>query len=86
MKNIEHTAKTLVELLIWRAENQPDKSAFVFLEDGERESGSFTYKELDIRAKSIAAKLQTLNLKNERALLIYESGLEYLDSFFKQPS
>jgi malonyl CoA-acyl carrier protein transacylase len=82
MKNIEHTAKTLVELLIWRAENQPDKSAFVFLEDGERESGSFTYKELDIRAKSIAAKLQTLNLKNERALLIYESGLEYLDSFF----
>ena len=82
MNNIQHTSKTLVELLRSRADNQPDKIAFVFLEEGEREGGSFTYKELDIRAKSIAAKLQSMNLKGERALLIYESGLEYLDSFF----
>ena len=82
MNKNSHDSETLVELLRWRADNQPDKTAFVFLEDGERPGGSFTYKELDIRAKSIAAKLQSLNLKNERALLIYESGLEYLDSFF----
>ncbi|MGB4852716.1 MAG: beta-ketoacyl synthase N-terminal-like domain-containing protein, partial [Ignavibacteria bacterium] len=82
MSEIQQKAQTLTELLRWRAENQPDKTAFVFLEEGEREGGSFSYKELDIRAKSIAARLQSLNLKGERALLIYESGLEYLDSFF----
>ena len=82
MSNIQHKAQTLTELLRWRADNQPDMTAFVFLEEGEREGGSFTYSELDIRAKSIAARLQSLNLKGERALLIYESGLEYLDSFF----
>jgi acyl transferase domain-containing protein/acyl-CoA synthetase (AMP-forming)/AMP-acid ligase II/acyl carrier protein len=82
MNSIQHTSKTLVELLSKRAELQPEKTAFIFLEEGEREGGSFTYKELDLRARSIAAKLQSLNLKGERALLIYESGLEYLDSFF----
>lgn len=82
MSEIQHKAQTLTELLRWRADNQPDKTAFVFLEEGEREGGSFTYRELDTRAKSIAARLHSLNLKGERALLIYESGLEYLDSFF----
>ncbi|MDQ3193991.1 MAG: fatty acyl-AMP ligase, partial [Bacteroidota bacterium] len=82
MKDIQHTAKTLVELSAWRAENYPDKRAYIYLEDGEKESGSFTYQEIHIRAKSIAAKLQSLDLKDERALLIYESGLDYIDSFF----
>ena len=61
MSEIQQKAQTLTELLRWRAENQPDKTAFVFLEEGEREGGSFSYKELDIRAKSIAARLQSLN-------------------------
>ncbi|MBS1551913.1 MAG: fatty acyl-AMP ligase, partial [Bacteroidetes bacterium] len=82
MSDIQHRTQTLTELLRWRSDNQPEKTAFVFLEDGEREGGSFTYRELDTRAKSIAARLQSMNLKGERALLIYESGLEYLDSFF----
>ncbi|MFZ1322475.1 MAG: SDR family NAD(P)-dependent oxidoreductase [Ignavibacteria bacterium] len=75
-------AQNLVDLLIYRSQKQPDKTAFVFLEDGETESGTFSFKALDIRAKSIAYCLQTKNLNGERALLIYESGLEYLDSFF----
>lgn len=75
-------AENLVDLLIYRAQKQPEKTAFVFLEDGEKETGKFTYKALDLRAKSIAESLQLKNLYGERALLIYESGLEYLDSFF----
>lgn len=75
-------AENLVDLLIYRAQKQPEKTAFVFLEDGENEAGKFTYKALDLRAKSIAERLQVKNLYGERALLIYESGLEYLDSFF----
>lgn len=75
-------AQNLVDLLIYRAQKQPDKTAFVFLEDGETEAGKFSYKALDISAKRIAESLQIKNLNGERALLIYESGLEYLDSFF----
>ncbi|HRI84532.1 MAG TPA: SDR family NAD(P)-dependent oxidoreductase [Ignavibacteria bacterium] len=75
-------ADNLVDLLRLRADEQADKTAFVFLKDGEEEGGRFTYSELDIRAKSIAAKLQNSCKQGERALLIYESGLEYLDSFF----
>ncbi|MBS1518088.1 MAG: SDR family NAD(P)-dependent oxidoreductase [Bacteroidetes bacterium] len=82
MNIIQEKAENLVELLRLRADDQPDKTAFVFLRDGETEDGSFTYSELDIRAKSIAEKLQEEGLSGERALLIYESGLEYLDSFF----
>ncbi|MDQ3021354.1 MAG: SDR family NAD(P)-dependent oxidoreductase [Bacteroidota bacterium] len=82
MADIQHIAKTLVELSRWRADNQPDKLAFMFLEEGEREAGASTYSKLDIRAKAIASKLQSNNLSGERALLIYESGPDYLDSFF----
>ncbi|MBK9331723.1 MAG: AMP-binding protein [Ignavibacteria bacterium] len=82
MKILQEKADNLVDLLRLRADVQPDKTAFVFLKDGEEEGGRFTYSELDIRAKSIASILQTSGDQGERALLIYESGLEYLDSFF----
>ncbi len=82
MESIQFSAKTLVDLSLWRAVNQPHKLAFMYLEEGEREAGSFTYKSLDLRAKAVASKLQSLKLAGERALLIYESGPDYLDSFF----
>ncbi len=72
---------TLVDLLRYRAINQPQQTAYTFLKDGEIEAGSLTYQELDRRAKAIAAHLQSLDTLGERALLLYPPGLEFIAAF-----
>ena len=57
---------TLVDLLHYRAQYQPDRQAYIFLQNGETESGSLTYGELDKQARAIAARLQSW--QGERAL------------------
>ena len=73
---------TLVDLLRYRAEHQPQQKAFVFLKNGENESASLTYQELDSQARAIAARLQQLDATNERALLLYQPNLEFIAAFF----
>jgi amino acid adenylation domain-containing protein len=73
---------TVVDLLHFRAASQPEQLAFTFLVDGETETTSLTYAELDLRSRSIAARLQALGMKGERALLLYPPGLDYLAAFF----
>ena len=71
---------TLVDLLHYRGQYQPDKQAYIFLQNGETESGSLTYGELDKQARAIAFQLQFW--QGERALLLYPSGLEFITAFF----
>ena len=52
--------RSLVELLRFRARVQPDDRAFVFLRDGEHESDTVTYAELDRRSRMVAADLQAV--------------------------
>jgi len=73
---------TLIELLLQRSQNQPDKRAYTFLADGETETASLTYAVLDQQARIIAAKLQSMVGIGERALLLYPSGLSYIAAFF----
>lgn len=75
-------ASTLVDILLWRSYDQPDKRAYTFLQDGETESGSLTYRELDLKARKIATYLQSLGATQERALLLYPPGLEFIVAFF----
>lgn len=76
------TSSTLVELLQYRAIHQPEQIAYRFLLDGETEEISLTYQELDLKARKIAAQLQTLNLAQKRAILLYLPGLEFICAFF----
>lgn len=73
---------TVVDLLRDRAQNEPDRVAYTFLRDGENESASLTYRELDLQARAIAAQLQILGTAGERALLLYPPGLEFIAAFF----
>ena len=73
---------TWVDLLGYRAQNQSDKMAYTFLQDGETEAGRLTYKELDRQARAIAARLQSLDAPVSRALLLYPPGLEFIAAFF----
>ncbi|MEO6193501.1 MAG: fatty acyl-AMP ligase, partial [Thermoanaerobaculia bacterium] len=73
---------TLVELLRMRAMSQPERRAYTFLLDGEREEVHLSYGELDRQARAIAARLQELGVEGERALLLYPPGLQYAAAFF----
>lgn len=70
------------DLLHHKATEQAEKVLFRFLADGERQSDSLTYQELDYRARIIAAYLQYLGCKKERVLLIYQPSLDYIAAFF----
>ncbi|MBW4630466.1 MAG: AMP-binding protein [Iphinoe sp. HA4291-MV1] len=73
---------TLIDLLSKRVLHQPNQLAYTFLVDGETQEVSLTYQELDQKARSLAAKLQSMKATGERALLLYPAGLEFIVAFF----
>jgi acyl-CoA synthetase (AMP-forming)/AMP-acid ligase II len=73
---------TLVDLLRYRALHQPDKQAYRFLVDGETVSVDLTYQELEQQAQAIASQLQQFCQPGDRALLLYQPGIEYISAFF----
>jgi acyl-CoA synthetase (AMP-forming)/AMP-acid ligase II len=76
------SCSTLVELLRFWSLRNPDKYAYTFLADGESEELHLTYRELDRRARSLASKLQQLDARGARAVLLYPPGLEFIVALF----
>jgi len=74
---------TTVNVLLDRSANQPNQIAYTFLADGEHESGSCTYQELDFQARAIAVQLLTKVNPGDRALLVYPytAGIEFIAAF-----
>ncbi|MEB3224670.1 MAG: aminotransferase class I/II-fold pyridoxal phosphate-dependent enzyme, partial [Synechococcus sp.] len=70
---------SLLDILDERVRLQPNAQAYIFLQDGETESGRLTYGELATQAKAIASHLAPW--RGERALLLYPSGLEFITAF-----
>src|SRR6185436_10254147 len=75
-------ARNLVELLISRAQEQPDRVAYTFVAQDGAEELSVTYEELDQKARKIAAAIRTRELSGAHVLLVYPFGLEYVAAFF----
>jgi len=73
---------TLISIFNKHLSSIPNKTIYTFLEDGENESGSRTYKELYDCSKAIALKLLEHCKPGDRVLLMYPSGLEFIDAFF----
>ncbi|MEL7008924.1 MAG: fatty acyl-AMP ligase [Cyanobacteria bacterium J06588_4] len=74
---------TIVGILRHNLATKPDQTAYTFLADGENESASCTYQELDLQARAIAVQLLTKVQPGDRALLVYPytSGLEFIAAF-----
>lgn len=74
---------TIVDILLDKSSQQPQQTAYTFLADGEHESGSCTYQELDLQARAIAVELLMKARPGDRALLVYPytAGLEFIASF-----
>lgn len=75
-------AGTLGEVLCRRAELMPHKRAFLFLENGEREGPSYTFAELDRKARAIGSRLASLGARGKQVLLPHPPGLDFVASFF----
>ena len=73
---------TLVDVLRERAHLSPERSTYVFLRDGEREESRLVNREIDRRARAIAAVLQRLSARGERALLLYPTSPDFVATFF----
>lgn len=73
---------TLVQMLQYRAELMPDRLAFQYLLHGEEEGPRISYRELDRRARSIGGYLRQKKLEGQRVLLLYHSGLDFVEAYF----
>jgi acyl transferase domain-containing protein/acyl-CoA synthetase (AMP-forming)/AMP-acid ligase II/acyl carrier protein len=76
------SARSIAELLRWRADSHGDRIALEFLADGETNPQAWTYGELDRRASEIAAWLSEREQIGNRALLVFPSGLDFVAAFF----
>ena len=72
---------TLIDRLQEQGSTQPDKRAFTFLADGETEIDSLTYQQLNEKAKAIAFILQSHHGQGQRALLLFQPGLDFITAF-----
>lgn len=75
-------SQNLVSILRHRAAVTPQQKIYTFLGDGETESASLTYQELDLQARVMATQLLELGATGERALLLYPPSLEFITAFF----
>ncbi len=73
---------TLMQKIQKRAWDSPGKTAFVVFSDLSQEGTKITYGELDRKAKEIAATLQSFTLPQEKALLIFSPGLDFITALF----
>ena len=72
---------SFIQILKDKQQRIPEKG-FIFLEEDGTVEKRLTYKQLDRRARAIAALLQDLNGSGERALLLYQPGLDFIAAFF----
>jgi acyl-CoA synthetase (AMP-forming)/AMP-acid ligase II len=74
-------ATSLAQILHRRAERHPERRALTFLARGTEERKAYSSAQLDERARSIGALLETHGMKGERALLLYPQGVEFVEAF-----
>ena len=66
---------TIVETLRWRASHEAERICCSFVSEDEAPA-RWTYADLDLRARSVAALLQARGV--ERAVLLYPAGLSFV--------
>lgn len=73
---------SLPDILRARGQRQPDRTAYVFLRNGEHEEASLTYRELDLAVQSRARALAAAGLGGGSAVLLHPAGPEFVRTLF----
>ncbi|HHK1155574.1 TPA: non-ribosomal peptide synthase/polyketide synthase [Pseudomonas aeruginosa] len=82
MMDVFELPTTLVQALRRRAVQEPERLALRFLAEDDGEGVVLSYRDLDLRARSIAAALQAHAQLGDRAVLLFPSGPDYVAAFF----
>lgn len=72
----------VVDILRQRAQYQPERLAFTFLQRASVEESRMTYAELDRQARAIGTVLQRKGAAGTPVLLLHAPSLEYIAAFF----
>ncbi len=75
------SGKTLLHLFEKHRNTSPNKVIYRFLPNGEEESDSRTYQQLYDRSRVIASNILAKVKPGDRVLLLYPSGLDFVDAF-----
>lgn len=78
---VDTDCATVQDRLRYYAQVRPNARACMRLIRGEDEGESYSYSELDRRARALAASLQAANARGERALLLADDGIDGLTGF-----
>ncbi len=82
LNNFITEKSTIVDLLQSRSRIHPERRVYTFLENGETENHVLTYEELDKKAKAVAAHLQSMQIRGERAVMFYPPvSLDFIVAF-----
>jgi 8-amino-7-oxononanoate synthase len=73
---------TIFDHLMARAAEKPDATAFIFLGDGESETGELSFGELAGRALAIGARLARNTQPGDRVLLLFPPGLDFIAALY----
>jgi acyl-CoA synthetase (AMP-forming)/AMP-acid ligase II/acyl carrier protein len=76
------TSKTsIIDRLIAHAQQSPEATAYIILEDGESVERRILFQDLDAWVRMLAAQLSDKHLQGHRVLLVYQDTLEFIISF-----
>jgi acyl-CoA synthetase (AMP-forming)/AMP-acid ligase II/acyl carrier protein len=78
---MEKKATNIIDYLIRHARVQPDATAFIILEDGEKGERTILYEELESAVSTLAAQLNEKQLQGQRVLLMYHDIMEFIIAF-----
>jgi acyl-CoA synthetase (AMP-forming)/AMP-acid ligase II len=73
-------AQSLVDVLERHAAERPEALAYVFLDGKGGQQASLTFSQLWRRVRAIAARLQQAGASGQAAALVYQPGLEFIES------
>ena len=77
-----HRPDILAEVLRSHANRQPSARACHFLSASEGEESTLTFAELDLKARALAAEMQSQQCAAERAVMVYPAGLAFVVAFW----
>ncbi len=82
MKYNQQGQLSIPDFLKKLALNEPDKTAYTFITDASQIPLTYSYVEFDKQVRNTAGYLQMVGKRNDRVLLFFQPGLDYIIGFF----
>jgi acyl-CoA synthetase (AMP-forming)/AMP-acid ligase II len=82
MNRFRDDVTSLTDVLAHWANEQPNARAYVFLKERGGEDASLTFGRLKARADAFAARIAERAQPGERAILLFQPGLDFIVAFF----